>query len=74
MPVRTTIDRIEGAIAIVEIGGAHIEVPVSDLPSGAGEGDALSLCFTVIPHSNDEAAARLNRLKQAGPKGDSIDL
>jgi hypothetical protein len=68
------VDRIEGEFAVVEIGGAKVDVPLADLPPGVREGDRLA--FTVLPPSpDDEAAARLARLKARTPQGPgSFDL
>ncbi len=64
------VDRIEGAMAILEIDGSSYEFPASALPSGAGEGAVLQL--SLDPSAGDQRAtdarARLERLKRASPK------
>ncbi|MCL2078464.1 MAG: DUF3006 domain-containing protein [Oscillospiraceae bacterium] len=37
------IDRFEGEYAVVEVSGRMIDIPRSELPSGAKEGDSLQL-------------------------------
>ena len=42
------VDRIEGSWASVEVGlDEHVEVHISRLPGGAGEGDRLCYCQPV---------------------------
>ena len=43
------IDRIEGAVAVIEIRGTFIDLPVSCLPVGASEGDSITLQITSTP-------------------------
>lgn len=68
------VDRIEGQRAIVEFDGEMIEIPVSCLPDGAGEGAILALVPREAPDVLAEAEARLARLRATGPAGDDIDL
>jgi len=51
------IDRIEGAIAILEVAGELIEVPASILPLGAQEGDHLAL----TPAQGDSSATAVQQ-------------
>ncbi len=37
----TTIDRIEGRIAVIEQDGVSIDIPLSELPEGIHEGSIL---------------------------------
>jgi hypothetical protein len=72
------IDRIEGTVAILEIGEALIEVPASLLPAGAQEGDPLVLS----PASGDglvtpglqETVERVERLRASDPGDMDIDI
>ncbi|MDR2900006.1 MAG: DUF3006 domain-containing protein [Treponema sp.] len=51
------IDRFEGDFAVIETDKGMINVPMSDLPSGAKEGDMLSLII-----SSDETSARKKKI------------
>ena len=42
------IDRIEGQIAVVELEGSYVDLPVSCLPDGAREGDQLEWTMTLL--------------------------
>ena len=73
------IDRIEGDCAILEVYGARlVEVPLSALPDGVREGDALAL----IPASGDSSATarqqqtveRVERLRASDPGDMEIEL
>jgi hypothetical protein len=68
------VDRIEGEVAVVEIAGVTTDIPLSELPPGVKEGDQL--VFSVVPRSaEDEAKARLERLRSTTPQGPgSFDL
>ena len=68
------VDRIEGQRAVVEFDGEMIEIPVTALPEGAGEGAILALVRREAPDVLAEAEARLARLRALGPAGDDIDL
>ena len=43
METQGVIDRIEGRLAVVEILGEFIDLPVRCLPDGANEGDLVTL-------------------------------
>jgi type II secretory ATPase GspE/PulE/Tfp pilus assembly ATPase PilB-like protein len=64
------IDRIEGDLAVLEIEGDTYHLPVSALPEGAGEGAVLRLQLDPQARESIERdnAARLERLKNRGPK------
>lgn len=70
------VDRIEGDVAVVEVAGRVVELPVAALPPGTGEGAVLRL----VPDPDteqarlDEAQARLERLKRRTPPKKVLDL
>jgi hypothetical protein len=68
------VDRIEGDVAVLEIGGRRVDVPRAALPEGTKEGDRLA--FARLPAEDDaDAKARLARLKNRTPQGSGpIDL
>jgi hypothetical protein len=68
------IDRIEGEVAVVELAGSTVDVPLSELPPGVKEGDRLGFVL-LAPAPDDDAAARLARLRAGTPQGPgSFDL
>ncbi|MDP2312342.1 MAG: DUF3006 domain-containing protein [Pseudomonadota bacterium] len=68
------VDRVEDQTAVLEIAGRMVDVPLAELPAGVKEGDRLA--FVVLPPSEeDDAKARLARLKARTPQGPgSFDL
>lgn len=65
------IDRIEGGFAVVEVTEEYIDMPVSELPDNAGEGDVIVLkdgVYVVDKEATKKRKAamraRLNRLKK----------
>lgn len=75
--MRIVVDRIEGPLAIVEIAGALIPVPVLLLPPDAREGSVLAFVIAEAPSEAkilEDGMARLRRLALRGPPGDDIDL
>ena len=59
------IDRIEEGIAVlVRDSGEKMEVPLSDLPSGAHEGSCLRPCERGFALDEGEEAARTRRIEQ----------
>ncbi len=74
MELMMTVDRIEGDTAIVEFAGTMLNLAVSALPAGTAEGTRLKVDFTRVPTDSSDAQARLDRLRQNSPPGDSIDL
>ncbi len=86
--VRTAvIDRIEGNVAVVEIDGGTLDVPLAGLPAGVAEGCRLVLdgeTWALAPadpgdsaearQQADGAEARLARLKARTPQSGDIDI
>ena len=70
------IDRIESAIAILEIDGKTVEVPASILPKGCKEGDALKLelCDNDASQLQRENEERLQRLRERDSGAMNIEL
>lgn len=75
------VDRLEGEVAVVEIDGGTVDVPVAELPAGVAEGTRLvldcgtwSLAPAPAEPAVDAAAARLARLKARTPQSGDIDL
>lgn len=67
------VDRIEGDVAVLEIGGRTVDVPLTELPSGVKEGDRLA--FTVQAPDTTAAEERLKRLRAKSDQGPgSFDL
>jgi hypothetical protein len=70
------VDRIEGQIAILDVMGETVEIPVSMLPPDTNEGDVLTL--TRVENGKDmldrENKARLERLRSRDPGDMEIDL
>jgi len=70
MPIVVTVDRFEGdlAVLVVEPEGAVVNVPRSDLPDGAGEGDVIRLEGVVDRNATEERRSetreRIERLKK----------
>jgi hypothetical protein len=62
-----TVDRIEGTMAVVDVGGHRISLPVAELPPGTKEGDVLRI--ERASPDNEEANQRLERLKATTPQG-----
>jgi len=71
---RIVVDRIEGTVAVVQVGDETIHLPVSVLPQGSGEGSVLTL--TLADDQPDLAAAkdRLNRLQSASGISDDFSF
>ena len=74
MSVRIVVDRIEGAFAVLEVGGTTVDWPLATLPEGVTEGSTLTAVFSLEETSDDAATARLERLRKRGPAGNDIDL
>lgn len=74
MELIMTVDRIEGRTAIVEFAGMMLDLDVAALPAGTTEGTRLKVDLTRVPTDSSDAQARLDRLRQNSPPGDSIDL
>lgn len=43
-----TVDRVEGDVAVVEVPGGFVDLPLSLLPPGVGEGDRVRLRATTL--------------------------
>lgn len=73
---RVTVDRIEGSIAVLLDGDSQVDVPVAWLPSGAGEGAALTVTLALDAESEDALRARIKATQQRLVSGgdDEIDL
>lgn len=68
------VDRIEGDMAVLEIGGKCVDVPLAALPEGLREGDLLEIRKAPASAAG-EAMGALARLKKRFPQGpDTIDL
>ncbi len=67
------LDRIEGEIAVVDVGGRTVGLPRAALPEGAREGDS----FVLSPAASDklsDARARLARLRSSDDGATAFDL
>lgn len=64
------VDRIEGDLAVLELGGVEVLWPVGSLPAGVVEGSALRVTIELAPTEGTEAEARLERLRARTPQGD----
>lgn len=71
---RIVVDRIEGAVAVVQVGDETIHLPVSVLPEGAGEGSVLTLSLAPAQPDLAAAKARLDRLQSASAIGDDFSF
>ena len=73
MIIETTVDRLEGAFAVLEVSGHMIDWPIAALPDGIIEGTRVSIALTALDSDTSEAEARLARLRSRSGTGD-IDL
>ena len=67
------LDRIEGDLAVVDVGGRTVDLPTAALPDGAREGDS----FLLSPAASDklaDARARLARLSSSDDGATEFDL
>lgn len=67
---RIVVDRIEGDVAVLEVGGTTVDVPVAALPEGAREGSVLAL--TLQDSDSADMAARLERMQAKSNIGDDF--
>jgi hypothetical protein len=80
--IRAEIDRIEdnemAVLMVGDDGKTQLDVPVSLLPEGAGDGDHLRITFSLDKESGDDAAARVKKLQdklaQAGGAEEQKDF
>lgn len=49
MTTDAVIDRLEGLLAVIEIHGQTYDLPLTCLPTGAKEGDSLSITTVISP-------------------------
>ncbi len=67
------VDRVEGELAVILVGELTLEVPLTALPAGVGEGARLRLALQ--PAADPAAAAaRQARLAAQSALPDVIDL
>jgi hypothetical protein len=69
---RIVVDRIEGDIAVVELAGTTVDVPVALLPAGAGEGSVLTFSLAAAGTDASQTAARLAKLQAKSNIGDDF--
>lgn len=73
------VDRIEGTRAVLDVDGEAVELPLSALPPGCGEGTVLAL---VMPEAGAQQAQailaqgqeRIQRMADKHELPDDIDL
>ena len=70
------VDRIEGDIAVLDVHGVMVDVPLSVLPEGLSEGAQLKLvrCEKDSSTLTKENEDRLRRLRDSDPGDMEIDL
>ena len=72
MPITATIDRFEGEVAVLLVGPEQtvVNVPRSDLPENAGQGDVLRLEATIdreeTERRRESIQGKIERLKRRG--------
>ncbi len=77
MTVEAVVDRVEGALAVLEVAGTQVDWPLNALPPGTVEGTTLRFTIDATEASQSalaDAEARLERLRSKGPSGDDIEL
>ena len=70
---RIVVDRIEGPVAVLEVAGQLLEVPVELLPPGVAEGAVLGLHVEASVQST-VSADRLTRLQAESAIGDDFSF
>ena len=70
---RIVVDRIEGSVAVLELAGQILEVPVQLLPPGVTEGAVLGLHIESSAQST-VSADRLTRLQAESAIGDDFSF
>ncbi|MBT3219304.1 MAG: DUF3006 domain-containing protein [Proteobacteria bacterium] len=74
MKLQIVVDRIEGDLAVLEVGNSLVDWPLKALPPEVAEGTCLTIEIQVDPSDTRAAEERLARLRRREPKGDVIDL
>lgn len=69
---RIVVDRVEGELAVLQIGGKTLDVPVSLLPEGAGEGSVLVLALSDTSRERADMADQLGRLARKSNVSDDF--
>jgi hypothetical protein len=73
-----TIDRIEGAFAVLVDGDRQVDVPLSWLPAGTAEGSALRIVIRDDPAGEralqDRIRAAHERLRDSNDGDDDLEL
>jgi len=60
--MRYTVDRIEGEFAVVEVENTTVDMPVSLLPEGCGEGSVIEITLVDNSEHIKQLSNRLNNL------------
>jgi len=76
MNVTATLDRIDGPIAVLEIGDQAVDWPLSALPAGAREGQQIVFQLQIQDTASIHQAGeeRLDRLRARSSDDNDIDL
>ncbi len=74
MKLTAIIDRVEAGVAVLEIDNQKIDWPVSLLPPGVHEGQAVHIQLSAHEVDDSQAAKRLERLNNKGPQGHSFNI
>jgi hypothetical protein len=72
--MNTSVDRIEGDRAVLDIGGEKVEIPAGALPEGAQEGSWLKISLADASEARAAEEERLARLRKKSPPKMSFDL
>ena len=64
------VDRIEGDLAVLEVGDNQVDWPLEALPEGVAEGDSFNLTFSPLTNPANDLRQGLT----PGPQGDEIEL
>ena len=68
------VDRIEGQVAVIELNGQTLDIPIEMLPEGVQEGDRLRMVLDSKPDGSHTSTDRLARLQAKDDLPDHIDL
>ena len=74
MIITATIDRIEGAFAILEVDNEMVNWPLRALPEASAEGDVILLDIQRSNDHLDDTEARLDKLKARATDAKNIKL